>query len=248
MKNRVYLLLLVSFMCICINAMNVLACSKEVSRDLTKEAYYVKTNYEIVDKSTYKDVVVGSDKTTFKIPKYEFNISVYNITENIYFTIQNNVNASTSVIHYSDTENGTYNFVDTDFGKIYKYEIKIYPENQDCSNKLLKTIKFDRPMYNAYSEYTFCKNSSNYYCQKFTKTKLNLKGNDDFLSKIKVNNQKHSEAIETEKKNNDEETNIIDSVINNWEMYLGIFIGTIFISIILVFVIKKRKSKKEWNV
>ena len=67
-------------MCICPSIVLASNCPKDVSRDLTKEAYYIKSNYEIIDNSTYKEIKIGKDKTTFKIPRYEFNISIYNIT------------------------------------------------------------------------------------------------------------------------------------------------------------------------
>lgn len=246
MNKKFYLAIFICFMCIFPWNIKAESCLKEVSRYLTKEAYYIKTNYEVIDKSTYKDIKIGENETTFKIPRYEFNISIYNLTEELYLVITNSLSDITRTVNYSDTDNGTYSFIDDEFGQISKYTIDIYSSNADCLNKKLKTIKFTRPMYNAYSEYAYCKNSSNYYCQKFTKTKLNLKGNEDFLSKIKVNNDRRSEEI---KKNEEpKERGIVDLIVDNWQMYLGIFIGTIFISIILVFVIKKRKSKKEWNV
>lgn len=246
MKHLINFYVFVCFMCICPSIVFASNCSKDVSRDLTKEAYYIKSNYEIIDNSTYKEIKIGEDKTTFKIPRYEFNISIYNITKNLYVIIKNDVDSSVKTIHYSDTVDGTYSFLDTNFGQIYKYVMEIYPEANDCANKKLKTIKLVRPMYNAYSEYAYCKHSSNYYCQKFTKNKLNLKGNKDFLSKIKVNNDRRSEEIKKETKKETEKS-LIEIIIDNWQMYLGIFTGSIIVSIVLLVLIRKRRNKKEWD-
>ena len=245
MRKKIISFVLACFVCIFFYNVEAETCSKDVSRDLTKEAYYVKTTYEVVDKSIYKEIVVGEDKTTFKIPKYEFNISIYNITKNLYVVVENDVNDTVLTIRHTDTQEGVYNFVDKDFGRIYKYALTVYSDDSECSNKKLKTIKLVRPMYNAYSEYSFCKNSSNYYCQKFTTTALNLKGNEDFLSKIKVNNDKRSiGTIEVEKK---ETKSFMDMIMDNWQMYAGVSLASIVVSLILLIVIKKRKTKKGWE-
>lgn len=245
MRKYIYFIAAICFMCVFSGRVLASNCPKDLSRDLTKEAYYVKVNYEIIDRSTYKEITIEDAKTTFKIPRYEFNISIYNITDKIYAVVSNNLDDDAIIVHFSNTENGIYTFVDKDYGKIRKYEINIYSADESCIDKKLKTIKLIKPMYNAYSEYTYCKGSSNFYCQKFTKNELNLKGNEDFLSKIKVNNIRRSE--ETKKEEKKEVKSFLDIIIGNWQMYAGIFAGTIVSSLILLIILKRRKTKKEWE-
>ena len=245
MRKNLYSFIIVCFICILSSKVYASECPKDMSRDLTREAYYVKTNYEIVDKSIYKEINIDENKTIFKIPKYEFIISIYNITDRIYAVVSNNLDEKTITINYTDTQNGIYTFTDNEFGKIRKYEINIYSAIEDCAHKKLKTIKLVKPMYNAYSEYTYCKNSTNFYCQKFTKNELNIKGNADFLSKIKVNNIRRSEEIKKEEKK--EVKSFLDIIMTDWQMYAGIFVGSVISSLILIIVIKKRRSKKGWD-
>ncbi len=51
---------------------------------------------------------------------------------------------------------------------------KLYTNDEECNGRVLKTLKFTKPRYNAYSEYTYCQNSSSYYCQKFINTEINI--------------------------------------------------------------------------
>lgn len=244
MKHLKYILIFAALLCI--NSLNVkaLSCPNNVNKELTQAAYYVKSSYEVIDRSIYKELVIDNNKTTYKIPRYDFLISIYNITDDMYVTISDDVIRETLTIKSSDTNNGTYTFTNKDIGRIYNYTISLYSAKEECYGELIKTLKLAKPMYNAYSEYTYCQNSSNYYCQKFTTNELKLNGSEDFFAKIAVNNNKRA-PINNESK--DEETASV-SILDNWKLYAGIFIGVIIITISVLIINRKKNTKKGWEV
>ena len=239
MKNiKYFVLTILSFFAV--SPTYALSCTNAVSKDLSEIASHVKTGVEVVDNSQIKELVIGEDKTTYRIPNYKFNISIYNITDDIYLTLKDDIYNEEINIYKSDANGGTYKFVNTDFGQIYNYTIEIKSANPDCYGEKIKTIKYTKPKYNAYSEYTYCKTSSSLYCQKFVTSNLKIKNTDDFLSKIKVNNEKN--------KPEEEEEIVIDNIKSYWRVYLGIFIGVIFISIGVILIIRRKNAKKGWNL
>ncbi len=244
MKYCNYFVIFISLLIFDIMGVNALSCSNSVSKDLGQIASYVKASYEVIDKSETKEIKVNDDTTSFTIPNFEFEISIYNITDDIYVTVDADVYKNSITITNEDTEDGTYTFTNRDFGKIYNYTIKINSANEDCYGQTIRTINLTKPKYNAYSEYTFCQNSSLYYCQKFTAKELGIKDADDFLEKIKVNNENNNP--------NKDENDAIEEITNlfkkNWKMYLLIFIVIIAITISIIVIIKKRNKNKGWRL
>lgn len=223
---------------------DALKCSNAVSKDLGQIASYVKASYEVIDNSEIKTLTIDEESTNYIIPNYKFDISIYNVTPEIYLTIENDVYKNTFTVYNADTTDNTYTFSNTDFGTIYHYTIAVRSANQDCYGEKIRTIKLTKPKYNAYSEYTYCKNSSNLYCQKFTTTDLGIKSSEDFLNKIKVNNENNNP--------NKDEIQEIETIKNllskNWKIYLLILVIVIVITIITILYIKKKNQKKGWKL
>jgi len=213
------------------------SCPQSVIKDVSKAATYVKANYEVFDNSTIKTLTDGKDSTEYKIPNYNFEISIYNITPELYVTIKNNVTNETIKVTHDMTTDGIYTFSNDDFGRIYNYTFQVSSAHEECYNKKLRTLRLTLPRYNAYSEFNYCKNSSSYYCQRFVGTELGIKNTEDFYKKISVNNKK---AIEKGKI--DVLTDIIKS---HWKLYLSIFGGVLILFIGTIIFLRSRKKKEE---
>ena len=244
MKYCNYIVIFISLLIFDIMGVNALSCSNSVSKDLGQIASYVKASYEVIDKSETKKIKINDDTTSFTIPKFEFEISIYNITDDVYLTISDDIFDNTITVTTDDTNDGVYTFINSDFGKIYNYTIKIYSANSDCYGETIRTINLVKPKYNAYSEYTFCQNSTLFYCQKFTAKELGIKDADDFLEKIKVNNE-NNDPDRDQKEALEEITNLFKK---NWKIYLLIFLGIIAVTVSIIVIIKKRNKNKGWRL
>lgn len=221
-------------------------CPADVKRDLAIAANHVKIDYEIKDYSEEKEVDVEGAKTTYKIPKYTFEFSIYNITEDLYVTIEKNQksNDTSFSVYAADAEDGKYTFTDDNTGDIYNYTFTIKSNHPECTSTLLRTLKQTKPRYNAYSEFAYCQNSSSFYCQRFVGSEPNIKGTNDFLSKIKVNNENNNP-----KRDEIEEKKTIMTILKeNWKTYALIFLGVVVVTVVIIFVIKERNKKKGWRL
>ena len=220
---------------------DALSCSKSVSKDLSTVASHVKVAYEVIDKSEVKELNVGEEKTKYTVPNFDFEISIYNITDDIYVEVKNDVDGRNRTVYFKDTDNGVYTFTNSDFGQVYNYTFDIKSTNDGCYGQKIRTTKLVKPKYNAYSEFTYCQNSANFYCQKFTTKDLKLGSTYEFLQKITVNNEKNKPVEE-------EETSITQLVKQDWKIYLGLFAIVIILASTIIVIMKKRKKAKEWKL
>lgn len=242
-KNIGNLLFIVCFLFIGMSVVDAANyCPNATKKELSRAANYVKANYEVIDNSEVKEITVDGNTTTYKVPNFAFEISIYNLTENLYAEITTTKNGEERRVYNSDVTDGVYSFIDNNAGDIYNYNITIKSDGE-CAGLSLKTIKFTKPRYNAYSEFAYCQNSSSYYCQKFIGTEINIKSTNEFLNKIQVNNEKNDPDVK-----NDE--SIFNVIQKNWKIYLFIFLGVLFVAgvAIIIFIILKRKKNKEWKL
>lgn len=231
---------------------NVLAakntCPSSLKNDLAQAASHIKVKYEIVDSSEMKELEANGSKTTYKIPNYAFVISIYNLTSDFYakidVTTSQTGSSKTQEVYYEETVEGNYSLYDYNIGDIYNYTITIYSTSEECYNKVFRTFRITKPRYNAYSEYTYCQNSSSYYCQRFVTTDLNIEDTSEFLRKIEVNNQKNN----PNKGFLDENKEIMDNLKNNWMWYLLIFLAIAGIITGLIIYLKKKQKKAGWKL
>lgn len=219
------------------------SCPASVKRNLAVAANYIKASYEIIDNSEEKTLVIDGQSTVYKIPNYSFAISIYNLTEDLSAYVLP-TNGTGFNVYYEDTTDGIYTFNDYNFGEIYNYTITIKSDNDECLGTTIRTIKFTKPRYNAFSEFAYCQNSSNFYCQKFIGTEINIGSVDDFLNKIKVN----IDNTNPNKDKIDENREIVTIIKNNWKIYILIFLVLAVLIVAAIFFIKKYKAKKGWKL
>jgi len=241
MKELKIFLTLMTLIAFKITDAYALSCTNAVSKDLAAEAAHIKIIYETIDKSEEKEITVEGNKTTYKIPKYDFVFTIYNLTENLYISMSENVYNEKQDIYYSDTENGTFEFVNGDIGKIYNYTFTILSNNPGCKGQTVRTIRLTKPKYNAFSEFAYCNNSSNLYCHRFIEKELPIKSSDDFLKAISANTK--GEIIEDTKKP------IVEEPFDyTWINIAAITLGTVIIILVIFLIVKKAKAKKRWEV
>ena len=105
--RRVYIYLLLLLIIPTFNV-KALTCTSTENLNLKKEANRVEISYDLEDLSTKEILEVGNNKTSYVIPKYKFTISVYNIKDDIYVKVSNNVNSDIETIYPESIEKGMY--------------------------------------------------------------------------------------------------------------------------------------------
>ncbi len=219
-------------------------CTTGVKKQLAQDASHIKISYEIKDFSEEKSLSAGGAETTYKIPNYIFEISVYNLTEDVYIYYDKSNGSGSGTIRFEDALDGVYTFTDDNFGEIYNYNFSIRSNHPDCEGATLRSIKFTKPRYNAYSEFTYCQNSTNFYCQRFIGTEINIKNADDFLNKIKVNNDKNNPNADA-----GADKKIIANLFkSNWKTYLLVAVILAALATGSIFLIKRRQKKSGWKL
>ena len=239
--------IILSFITVFVSISNVqaLSCSNSEVKDLNSIASYVNVSYEVIDRGIKKELISGDSVKNYTQVKYSFEISIYNITKDIFVRIKDDVSNNTVTVNYKNTNDGRYIITNDDFGRIYKYTIEVLSTNSKCYGQKIRTITLIKPKYNAYSEYTYCNNSSSFYCQKFVEKNTNIKDDNDFLNKIKVNNDKN--ALDNTDSNS-KDNNMLSLFKKNLVLYLSALLIVITITILVIIIVNKRNNKKGWRL
>lgn len=130
----------------------------EISR-LNGIASKVKVNYEIemktVENENYK---IDGGEPTMEVPNVILDI--YNMTDDIFIIVSNNLNNTTKTIVYSDTDNGKYKLDTYDnFNGIAVYTFDIYAKSEPCKPRKLNSITYTKPIENPLYRMDICQNN-----------------------------------------------------------------------------------------
>ncbi len=206
-------------------------CSYSSQVSLSKAAYNVDANYTI-----------KKDEQN----NYYFEITIYNITDEIYAVVENDISRDTIEISASMTTNNNYTFRVYDIVTIINYTIRIRGFKYGCNNELRK-INIVKPRYNDLSEISVCKNDlmlDYSYCQPWV-TKYFKETREEVIERINNQFSKNNsqfttkcitcEANEQTKKLLKRKQNIRIAVI------IGLIIGIVIDTSVIVLLIIRLK-------
>ena len=207
------------------------ACDYETQVNLRAQALNVNATYEINQRvySVATDELVdmkpedipdlGQDTEYYTVDYVV--VDVMNITEDIYVVIEDETGTDVErIVHYSDTEEGTYHFEVPDTERIRPYKITIYSDHDDCLDEEIYNTTITTPKFNEYSYMVACNDEelgNEYYCQPYTTVDFTISEGEiaDLYYK------KMEEQTQTEEDNNKN---------NFWERYgVYIIVGSILI-------------------
>ena len=232
--KKIYMILLLLLIIPAFNA-SALTCSATENLNLKKEANNVEISYDMEDLSTRKTIKVGSNKTAFEIPRYKFNVSVYNIRDDIYVKVTNDIDRRVITIYPNVIQNGTYSFAHNDYANIYTYKLSVYSYKDECKDELIGVKKLVVPKYNPYSEYEYCKNSDEDFCKKFIKKDIGVDSDDAFLEML------------NEKNASQKEKTFKEQIISNKNKLIIVAMSTaiVAIAVVILWQLLRRRHDKE---
>lgn len=232
-------------LCQRVNAASTCDYSEQVR--LQNIASNVKASYEANVRETdeFADIDSINDPNGAYIIERYVDLTILNITEEIYITVETNKSTEVQTYHYGDTNQGMLRISKENLDEIVEYKILVYSDHEQCKGDLLRTITVVTPKYNEYSEYGYCDSLPNlFYCQQFITTEITTNPVD-----IQMEMNRQYEALQKK----EEETK--NESLSFWEK-LGnffkehVFIISVVIGIIIiagvtatVIAIKKRRSR-----
>lgn len=168
MKKIIMTLLILFFMfpCVCYAAKDN-GCSYDDLAKLNKLAYSVKGNYDF----KYDDK-----------GNVTFNISVYNVIDGIYVTIQSEdpLHDFYAVVTPQSTRGGTYTFNVDNTTDIIKYKVTVASGLDNCV-KNIRTFEIVKPKRNEYHDLDMCQYSGMedyHYCAEWIQTDFTISKNE----------------------------------------------------------------------
>lgn len=224
------------------------SCSYSEQAEINNIVANVKATYEVVDIYAGKVYDVDNVDENGNFPEVDhyikgFNISILNITEDIYVKISNNYDGQIATFRYSDTKDGVATFQTTEVEDLATYTIEVYSNKYACAGELFRKFTITTPMYNLFSEWLECKeNPDFYYCQEFLPSE-NISANE-FNQKI----SEYKMQQEEEKKGQEENRNAWDKIKEFYQNNAVIInvLGAVIVVLgvtTTVILVKKRRSR-----
>lgn len=250
MKTRIKKLFLLAIILLTPNLVTAASsCTYEQQAELNDIVANVKASYEVVDIYNGKVYDVdnpNSDGTFLEKDHYikGFNVSILNITNDIYVRVSNNKNKEVKTYHYADTVDGTATFQTTEVESLITYTIEVFANKYSCVGEKLRELSITTPLYNNYSERLDCKDNTDfYYCQEFIPSE-NIPYNE---FKTKMNEYK-TQKVEEEEKRKEENKSFLDKLkefYNNYTVAIYIVGAVIIVAGVAttVILVKKKRSR-----
>lgn len=175
------------------------ACDYSEQVKLSSEAANVKFNYEAgvfktgrqeepaeyITPGTYDEEGNFIPDENFEVPLIdetviEKRLHIYNITENIYVVLHNDLYNEETTYHFDDTDEGIIEWTENNdaLNERVHYTLSIFAEDTYCATSSLRKIELTTPQFNPLSLYDFCEGSSEYYCEQFSLVDINVTPED----------------------------------------------------------------------
>lgn len=158
-------------------------------------------------------------------------LKVYNITNNLYVTVNESKEGTSETYYYEDTENGELTIRVPDTDKIREYKVRVYSNDSSCLNEEITSLPaLKTPMYNPFSEYEVCLNQTKYYCQPYVTNEITITEEQLFAELYKGDEENNNNNQTPEKEN---------IVVQILKIGLPIAIGILVLVVIIVSKAKK---------
>jgi len=223
--------------CLSFNVNAASKCDNAETAKLNKLVSNIKVSYEekqgVLDPSEYTlpETVIGTEEEkTFFVTYNYFKISIINLTEDFYITVQNNKDKQVKTYTYANSDNGVITFDWKNLKEVTTFTIKVYASDKTgCAKEEYKTMYETTPRGNKYYSYDICQQAPEYYlCQKYvTSDEIDY---NTFL----VNIEKYIDSKEKEQQRIDEENTKWYEKVGEFleENKITVIVGTIVIVVI----------------
>ena len=224
-----FLLIISIFLCMT-NVYAESTCDYNALASLNKSAGKVKVAYNL---NSISDGV------------YSFDISIYNITDDIYVVLTNDFDTESIMVTKSMTTDGTYTFNTTNTTDIITYSFLIKDLKYGCTNDL-RNLKLVKPMYNEYSKLDICQYEDVqdfYYCQEWLTSKITL---SEFGVRQKIEEAMSINNVTTTVCLNCQANNNSTDLLNQIKTYLiiGLSIGIVIDLIIIIVLLRNIRRNR----
>lgn len=192
-------------------------CSVSEQSELNKKASNVSIDFEIKN-----EVLVAGESP---ITRDYIDLTIFNITDDFYITINNDYNREELVVSNSETQDGMYNLKWTNTDKVTNFTVKVYASsNTGCNGELVKTLTQQTPRFNEYASRDVCNEISDFYlCQPF----VNYRDVDEDLFIEQV--LKYKEGLINKNGEAKDNKTLTDRIFEFLDRYKWVMLGSILV-------------------
>ena len=235
--KKIVILFLIAFLMFPISCFAATSnCSYSDLAELNKLAYSVKASYD------FKYDEAGN---------VSFDITVYNVVEGIYVTIEseNKVFDYYQVVTPNSTRGGSYTFSVDNTTDIIEFTI-IVASGKDTCTKNLRTFSIIKPKRNPYHDLDMCQYSgmeTYHYCSEWIQSEFTI-SKQDIERKIESELEKFKTTAQTRCVSCEKETALAEAIKAFKEkkyLIIKILIGAIILNILVIIFLIRRIKRYE---
>lgn len=226
------------------------SCTYEQQAELNDIVANVKANYEpkeILDGKAY--AIYEEPDANGNYPEVDhyvhgFEISILNITEDIYVKVTNNVDDQTYTFYNKDTKDGIATFETKESSELVTYTIEVYANKYSCAGESFRKLTVTTPIFNIYSDMDECIGFEDfYYCQKYLSSE-NIPAYD-FVEQLENFVEEKEKKKEEEEKKNKSFFEKIKEFYSNNKLIINIVGGVVIASGVTTtaILVKKKRSR-----
>ncbi len=247
MIKKLFLLAIVFFIPNLVQAAS--SCTYEQQAELNDIVANVKANYvpkEILDGKAlaiYEEPDENGNYPEVDHYVHGFEISILNITDEIYVRVTNNLDNETYTFYSKDTKDGIATFETKESSELVTYTIEVYSNKYACAGESFRKLTITTPIFNIYSAMDECIGYEDfYYCQQYLSSE-NVPAYD-FVEQLEKYVEEQEKKQEEEKKNKSF-LGKIKEFYNNNKLIINIVGGVIIISGVTTtaILVKKKRSR-----
>lgn len=214
MKKTLFLMFICSFLFMNVQAAD--KCGYSDKYELQRKSSNVSMKYEIKE----KEIMPATEEYGAVKQKY-FEITIFNITDDFYATLTNDVTKKDEMITSSMFKDGIYTFEWDEISKVTNFTLKVAgSSNTNCGGEIFKTVKLTTPRRNEYATKGVCDNLNEFYlCQPFVTYKS--VDEDEFAEQV----LKFKDGLIDKNGNAEENKTLIDKVFGFLNKYKWVILG-----------------------
>ena len=181
---------------------------------------------------------------------YALKLRLNGLSDDLYVTITNDLDKTAKVLHTRDADDKrVITWYETEYIFMRTYTIKVYSNNDECTNELYREFNVTLPKYNSLSRSADCKvepGKSMELCQPFIfSNKPYREELREFRQQISENVKK-AKNIKDGKDENGEQKKPMDKVIDfvKDNYIIAVIVGVAIVLLVIVLVVSKKKGNK----
>ena len=204
-----------------------ISCDADIVKSIKNDISNMSVKVDITEVEGEK--VEDAESSTPENPVYytrkytAYNVVFGGISNNLKVLVTNDINTDEQTITKDNNS-----FVTKSVGVLVKYTVKVYSNNENCKDVLVREFEFTTPVYNVFSDLTLCENNTSSACEKLVYSSSDIS---------KISKDYEIKTIEEVNENNKEKK-------TNYVLIICVGVGLVLLVGLVIYIVYRNRRKR----